>query len=69
VAWNLARHPALSVVDQDRLADQPWRQWIGRDYVRVATSPAATWFASRSLGWSVIEAIRQGDAQVRERLG
>ena len=69
VAWNLARRPDLVLVNQHRLADQPWRQWIGADYAQVATSPGAVWFARRSLGSRVLDAIRAGDAQVHQRLG
>ena len=69
VAWNLARHPDLIVVNQHRLADQPWRRWIGPGYARVATAPGATWFVRRSLGHHVLEAIRKGDARVHQRLG
>ena len=68
-AWNLARHPDLIVVNQHRLQDQSWRSRIGPDYVRVATSPGAVWFVRRSVGPEVIDAIRQGDARVHERLG
>lgn len=68
-AWNLARHPDLIVVNQHRLQDQSWRSRIGPDYVRVATSPGAAWFVRRSVGPEVIDAIRQGDARVHDRLG
>ena len=65
VAWNLAQHPDLVAVNGAELRVGHWRSRIEPDYVPVAHSRGSYWFARRSLGPQVIDALRRDVAQVR----
>ena len=63
VAWNLAQHPDLVAVNGAELRVGHWRSRIEPDYVLVAHSRGSYWFARRSLGPDVLDAIRHDVAQ------
>jgi len=69
VAWNLAQQPDLIAMNGDEMKIGHWRHRVEADYVEVGHGPGAYFFARRSLGPDVIEAMKRADARIHTRFG
>ena len=67
VAWNLARQPDLIPVSALEMEFGQWKPVLEPDYVKVGVTPGAVWFARRSLGPDVIQAIRHETTALNAR--
>jgi hypothetical protein len=64
---NLARKPDLVPASALEMEFGRWKPVLEPDYVKVGVTPGAVWFARRSLGPDVIQALRQANTALSAR--